>query len=190
MDSHEVNGALRKCHVPSVQDKVLFFWWESCHFIRFISFPCQRVEILLCVKWYIVFFLACLLNPGQKNKSYGRCQLLPVGLCVEICTTMRASQAFKYDQNSCFDNWEQGRIPGIRCTEAGGKKKEGGGGGGEELLENQKCVKISLMGLLNDICKSFMLLYNLKWSEERDVAVLNYLYCMLPLQNTAKWHAT
>lgn len=42
------------------------------------------------------------------------------------------------------------------------KKRRGEGGGGEELLENQKCVKISLMGLLNDICKSFMLLYNLK----------------------------
>lgn len=134
----------------------------SLHQIYQFSLP-KSWDITVCEMIYS-FFLACLLNPGQKNKSYGRCQLLPVGLCVEICTTMRASQAFKYDQNSCFDNWEQGRIPGIRCTEAGGKKK-----GGEELLENQKCVKLSLMGLLNDICKSFMLLYNLKWSEEREM---------------------
>lgn len=60
VDSHEVNGPLRKCYVPLVQDKVLCFRWESCHVIRYNSFLCQRVKILVCVKWFIVFhWLVC-----------------------------------------------------------------------------------------------------------------------------------
>ena len=65
VDSHEVNGALRKCYVPLAQDKVLFFWWESCHFIRYNSFLCQSWDMSLCEMIYS-FSLACLLNLGQK----------------------------------------------------------------------------------------------------------------------------
>lgn len=89
----KVNGALRKCYAPSVQGKVLFFWWEFCHFIRYDNFLSRRVEILVCVKWLLDFpwFAGWILD--KKNKSYGRCQLFSVGLHVEICTTVRASQS-------------------------------------------------------------------------------------------------
>jgi len=136
VDSHKVNGALRKCYVPSVQDKVLFFWWESCHFIRYNGFLCQRVEILVCVKWFIVFsWLACWIL-DKKNKSYGRCQLFPVGLCVEICTVMRASQSIQIQpEQLCWqlraeqNSWGQthrGRSRNI-------------------LLEDQKSIKLPLL---------------------------------------------
>lgn len=94
-DSNEVNGALRKCCVPSAQDKVLF-WGESSNFIRYNSFLCLRVEILVCVKWTIVFaWLACWISDQKKNRSYGRCQLFLVGLCVEIHTTSRLGQSIQ-----------------------------------------------------------------------------------------------
>lgn len=78
VDSHEVNGALRKCYVPSVQDKVLFFWWESCHFISYNGFLCQRLEILVSVKWCIVFpWLACWILDKKINlMADANCSLL------------------------------------------------------------------------------------------------------------------